>query len=123
MSNLINHAKYELDKAGMFDSDADYGGALAGAVMELIKVFADQHHSGMSAQMTIHLFTELASFRPLTPITSDPEEWGHVADTNEGPLWQNKRRGTSFSRDGGKTWYDIEDESLNNGDAWKRGGA
>ncbi len=120
MSNLIQHAQYEMQRAGLFDDDADYGGAHAHAVMELIKVFAAQGHSGMSAGMTIHLFTELASFRPLGPITSDPDEWGHVADTEDGPLWQNKRRSTSFSRDGGKTWYDTEDESLNNGDTWKK---
>lgn len=116
MSNLIDHAQYELTRAGMFDADADYSGALAKQVMDLITLFAEQGHSGMSAAMTIRLFTDLASFMPLGPITSDPDEWTEVVDG----MWQNKRRSTSFSRDGGTTWYDIEDESRNNGDAWKR---
>ena len=115
MSNLVDHARYELERAGMFDSDADYGGALGGAVLELVEKFAEQGHSGMSAAMTIKLFYELAQYHPLGGITSDPSEWNEFADGQ----WQNRRRSTSFSRDGGQTWYDIEDESLNNGDRWK----
>jgi hypothetical protein len=33
-------------------------------------------------------------------------------------MWQNRRRSTTFSRDGGRTWYDIDDPSLDNGDTW-----
>jgi hypothetical protein len=118
MSELTDHAKYELIRAGLFDEDADYGGAHAKAVMELIETFANQGHSGMSAGITLELFHTLAQFKLLSPITSDPSEWGKVADA----LWQNTRRSTSFSRDGGATWYDIEDPSLNNGDVWRRPG-
>jgi hypothetical protein len=118
MSNLTEHARYEMERAGLFDHDADYGGAHANAVMELVETFANQGHSGMSAGITLHLFHELAQFKPIGAITSDPSEWGEVTVG----LWQNKRRGTSFSRDGGATWYDIEDESLNNGDVWLKGG-
>jgi len=38
-NNLIKHAKEELTRAGMFDKDSTYGGMLADAVMELLKVF------------------------------------------------------------------------------------
>lgn len=118
MSNLVEHARYEMTRAGMFDADADYGGALGNAVMELVETFAKQGHSGMSAVVTLALFHDLAQYKPIGGITSDPDEWTNVADMAGQPLWQNKRRGTSFSRDGGKTWYDIEDESLDNGDRW-----
>jgi hypothetical protein len=118
MSNLIEHAKYELKRAGLFDKDADYGGAHAKAVMDLIETFDQQGHSGMSAAITLRLFYDLAQFKPIGPITSDPGEWTEVTDG----MWQNKRRGTAFSRDGGKTWYDIDDESLNHGDVWQREG-
>jgi hypothetical protein len=120
MSNLIQHAQYELDRAGLFDSDADYGGAHAHAVMELIKTFANQGHSGMSAAITLSLFSELAQFKPIGSVTSDPDEWVNRSDISGEPLWQNRRRGSTFSRDGGATWYDIEDAALNNGDVWKR---
>ena len=120
MSNLTEHARYELNRAGLFDADADYGGAHAKAVMELIETFSAQGHSGMSAALTLKLFYELAQFHPLGPITSGPDEWVDISGISDEPLWQNKRRGSSFSRDGGKTWYDIEDESLNNGDVWRK---
>ena len=123
MSNLVDHARYELDLAGLGDDDADYGGALATAVMELIQMFADQGHSGASAAITIDLFAKLARFEPLTPITADAAEWADVSDISGTPLWQNRRRSTSFSRDGGVTWYDIEDESRNNGDVMRRDAA
>jgi hypothetical protein len=115
MSNLVEHARYEMNRAGLFDKDADYGGAHAKAVMKLIETFAEQGHSNNSAAITLALFDKLARFEPIGPITSDADEWVEVTEG----MWQNKRRGTSFSRDGGATWYDIDDESLNNGDAWK----
>lgn len=116
MSNLTEHARFEMERAGLFDADADYGGAHAHAVMKLIETFSEQGHSGMSASITLKLFYELAQFHPIGPITSDPSEWMEI-----GPdTWQNRRRSSSFSRDAGKTWYDIEDESLNNGDVWRR---
>lgn len=65
MSNLINHANKELQKAGLFDKDADYDGELGKGVLELITVFANQGHSGMSAEMTIQLFTKLARFEEI----------------------------------------------------------
>lgn len=117
-SNLMQHAKFELEAAGLFDEDADYNGALAHAVMELIETFARQEHSGFSAMMTIDLFSRLARYEPLTPISSNPDEWVNVFEEDGKPHYQNKRRSTSFSRDGGQTWYDIEDSSLNNGDTW-----
>lgn len=65
MSNLINHANAELKKAGLFDKDSDYDGELGKGVLQLITVFAGQGHSGMSAEMTIQLFTKLARFEAI----------------------------------------------------------
>lgn len=121
MSNLVEHARYELNRAGLFDADADYGGAHAKAVMDLITTFAEQGHSGMSAGMTLQLFHQLAQYKPIGPITNNPDEWTNVSDISDSPMWQNRRRSTSFSRDGGTTWYDIEDSAMNNGDVWNRG--
>lgn len=103
--NLYEHSKDELTRAGIFDKDADYGGALGPAVMELIETFRKQGHSGMSAQMTLDLFTRLAQFGNLTPITSSVDEWEDVSEMSGYPLWQNKRNPSYFSKDAGKTWY------------------
>jgi len=43
-------------KGGFFDEDAPYDGMLGKAVLELIKVFSKQRHSGFSAGATKQLF-------------------------------------------------------------------
>jgi hypothetical protein len=107
--SLIEHAQTELRRAGMYDADADYGpGAIAGAVMEIVEVFAKQGHSGMSAMYTLSLAEKILRFQPLTPLTSDPNEWMDQSAISGTPMWQNKRCSTCFSTDGGKTWYDLD---------------
>lgn len=126
MSNLIEHAEYELLLAGLFAEAGDYGGMIAEAVLELVEVFSKQGHSGYSAGLVLRLFNEVANYRTLTPVGVSQEEWvevgssGLVGSSDYERFWQNKRRSSTFSRDGGKTWYDIDDASLNNGDVWKR---
>lgn len=102
--SLKDYAESELRRAGLFDADSDYGGALGPAVMELVDKFAAQGHSGFSAGLTLELFNTVASFKPLTPITSNPDEWMEVGTG----MWQSKRQPSLFSRDGGKSWYDID---------------
>lgn len=120
MSNLVKHAEYELKLSGLLDKDSDYDGMIGKAVLELVKTFSKQGHSGFSAHYTLDVFNRVANYKPLTPIGSDPDEWMNVSDMSTEPTWQNKRRSSTFSRDGGKTWYDIDDPKLNNGDVWKR---
>lgn len=104
MSRLIEHAEYELKKAGLFDNDADYMGALAKDVMQIVEVFAKQGHSGASAAHVAGILDLLLRFKPLSPITNNPEEWGLISQDSEPKMWQNKRDGEQFSMDGGKTW-------------------
>lgn len=112
-SNLTDHAECELRRAGLFDDDSDYNGMIGKAVMALIKVFAEQGHSGFSAPMVVQLFTKVANYDTLTPITSDPEEWTDIADMCDGEkLWQNKRCSRMFSNDGGKTWWDVDEKGV-----------
>lgn len=120
MSNLVKHAKEELKLAGLFDKDSDYDGMLGEAVLELVKVFAKQGHSGFSANWTLDVFDKVARYKPLTAIGTTKDEWMNVSDMSTEPTWQNRRRSSTFSRDGGKTWYDIDDPKLNNGDVWER---
>lgn len=106
--SLVQHAEYELKKAGLFDEDSDYDGMIGGAVIQLISTFAKQGHSGFSAMYTLDVFNRLAKFEALTPITSDPDEWNEVTSGGASDLWQSRRNPSIFSTDGGKTWYDIE---------------
>lgn len=112
--NLTEHAQRELGLAGLFDKDSDYSGMIADSVLALVKLFASQRHSGASAMLTLDTFDMVARFKPLTPISDLCSDWVHVSDN----LWQNKRRSSTFSRNGGETWYDIDDPSLDHGDTW-----
>lgn len=102
--NLVPHARRELERAGLFREDSDYSGMLGDAVLDLVRVFAAQGHSGFSAHMAIDLFRRVASYDVLTPLTSDPSEWNEVGTD----VWQNRRKSSCFSSDGGKTWKDNE---------------
>lgn len=130
MSNLEAFAKEELKRAGHFDEDGLYGGMLGDAVMNMVKVFADEGHSGFSASIAISLFSKVARFEPLTPLTGDDDEWMEVSggfeafpitepdeeaqeiiDAINEPrrerLWQNKRCSHVFKGEDGQA-YDIE---------------
>lgn len=107
-SNLVIHADRELRRAGLHKKDADYGGMLYGAVMRLVKVFAADGHSGGSAMITLDLFNRLARFQRLTALTNDPGEWMEVGTET----WQSKRQPSCFSKDGGQTYYDINEKKV-----------
>jgi hypothetical protein len=100
---LLLHAREEMRRAGLYDTDADYGGALAPKIEELVESFSGQGHSGASAFVVIGLLKKLLSFEPLSPLTGEDDEWTEVANG----IWQNRRCGRIFKeRDG--VAYDIE---------------
>lgn len=103
MSNLINYAYLELKRAGLFDKDSDYAGELGNAVMKLMKVFAEEGHSGFSAGMAISIFERLARFEPLTPLTGEDDEWMEVGPGE----FQNKRCSHVFKSEE-RGAYDID---------------
>lgn len=112
-SPLVAHAERELQLAGLFDKDADYGGAAANHVMDLIRLFSSGSHSGASAQIVISLFTQLANYEVLSDITDDPEEWENTLDAygpdaGQANLWQNLRGPAYFSHDAGKHWVRFD---------------
>jgi len=89
--SLLQHAKTELELIGAFSEEDDfYGGMTGKAVMELIEVFINQGHSGMSAPLVIDLFSKLANYEPLQPITGKDEEWT-LLDYGDDLKYQNKR--------------------------------
>lgn len=104
--SLVDHAERELELSGY---GAEYDGMIGETVMELVKVFANQGHSGFSAMQTAAIFNELAQFKPLGPLTDSSEEWMDLTDYESG-LYQNRRRPDAFSYDGGKTYYLVDDE-------------
>jgi hypothetical protein len=101
MSNLEDYARSEMQIAGLFDADSDYGGALAESVLKLIKMFSDEGHSGASAGLSLSIFEKVARFQPLTPLTGEDSEWTEVGDG----VYQNNRCFTVFKD--AKHTYDI----------------
>ena len=114
-SNLVKHAKYELEAAGLFDTDSDYDGMLGKAALELIETFDAQGHSGASASLVGSIFYRLLQYKPLTALRED-DDWIEVTsvvysaeDQKAGKRkWQSARNPAVFSEDGGKTWIDME---------------
>lgn len=103
-SNLEYHAEQELRAAGLYDEDADYGGLLPEAVMELVKVFSRQGHSGSSAHMVRQLFDKVAAYEPLCPLKGTDDEWFEYVDGK----FQNKRCSHVFKDGKDGQAYDSE---------------
>lgn len=120
---LTEFAERELREAGYFEQEDDKGGIYYGmigpAVVELVKVFAAQGHSGQSAQIVLTLFSRVAAYKPLTPFRH-PMKTGEYIDHTDisggQPVYQSTRVSSVFSEDGGKTWYDIDQKIP----LWKR---
>ena len=103
MGNMEAYAKAELERAGWFKPDGFYGDMMGHAVMKMIKLFADEGHSGMSASVAVGLFKTLANWEPLTPLTGEDDEWTECGSG----VFQNKRCSRVFKDSDGRA-YDIE---------------
>ena len=106
MSNMLKWAEQELRYAGYDINDPEDGPNrwLAEGTIELLKVFAEQGHSGSSAPYAVSLFEKLALWKSIAPLTGEDDEWAEAYDY-EGTQ-QNKRNGTVFKRDGQAYWMD-----------------
>lgn len=114
--SLIDYAKRELDYRLNYlkdrprkdweeeASDLKMERVLYDNVLELIETFSKQDHSGSTAPFVLALFKELATWRPITPLTGNNEEWN---DVNDG-LYQNKRCPCIFKNIQSGEAYTIE---------------
>lgn len=110
MTKLEKYAEYEMKRAGLYDKDADYGGMIPEAVMNIVRAYGKAGHSSCGSHaLTMAIFNKVIEFKPLTPLTTDPSEWNEVIETRNSirQLWQNRRDREVFSEDGGKTAYHV----------------
>lgn len=91
MSSLLQHAKFELRAAGLFDSDSDFNGDVAVQATALMEVFAAYGHSGASAEQTLDAFARLARGMPLTPLTGEDDEWKQPDGVKDSQMQVNRR--------------------------------
>ena len=103
MSNMLEWAEEELRYAGYDINDPEDGPNrwLAEGTLELLKVFSEQGHSGMSAPYAVALFEKLAMWKPIAPLTGEDDEWNEV----DGGTLQNKRCGSVFKGADGQSYW------------------
>ena len=108
MSNLIEHAKIELDVIGLREeSEDEMNVAMRNHILHMVTEFAKEGHSGFSASYAINILTKLFSYKPLSPLTGDDSEWINVGDMHGGiSLWQNTRCSRVFKDENGA--WDID---------------
>lgn len=103
MSNMLSWAEEELKRYN-FDF---YGDNMNKAVLEVLKTLSDQGHTNMSASIVISLVDRLWSWKPLTPLTGEDDEWISEPKFMEGTL-QNKRYSAVFKNKETGECYDVE---------------
>lgn len=100
--NLLEHAEREFKAAGWLDKKKDpQQDMMMDCMRELLAVFANQGHSGFSANYAMNLFNQLGRYEPIVPLTGEDWEW---TETSPG-CFQNKRCSHVFKEDGKA--YDI----------------
>ena len=85
MTDQQSWAETELELAGYADTDEEEGPNkwMREGTLELLRVFREQGHSGMSAPYAVRTFGRLASWKPLTPLTGEESEWGTEWNPNQ----------------------------------------
>lgn len=97
---MIEFAKWQLDKLLEKCKDEDskiMQNMMNNDVLELLKVFSEQGHSGFSAPIAIRLFSKLANHKLITEVEDNPDDW----DDNG----QHKYITSIFKRDDGTCYY------------------
>lgn len=123
MSDSVEYAKSELAR---ITKDGDgLQNAINKNILDIVKLFASQGHSGLSAGYAISVLERLLRFKPLTPLTGEDDEWTDVSGKMGWKCFQNKRCSSvfktvdaqgnmieahdidaiAFSDNGGLTWF------------------
>ena len=78
-NNYDSHAWAEFRAAGWVDENNQFYDEMQKDIclniLGLLAVFENAGHSGSSAPYTINLFSKLASFKPIAPLTGEDWEW------------------------------------------------
>lgn len=132
-SNFELWAKNELEliEKGCEDKDGlEMQKMITKDIMDIVKVFANQGHSGFSASYTLGLLKRLLDHKPILPLTGEDDEWGEVEEWNKDKNKQQNKRcyavfrdnfdnstatylhGKVFSDNGGKTWFEKKESTV-----------
>lgn len=119
--NLVDFAKSELDiilKKCEDEEAKEMQQKINEDILEIVKVFAQQGHSGFSASYAINLIEKLLKYEPITPLTGEEDEWVEI-NQGDDMKYHNKRCSRIYKDKDGRA-YDIEGKvfSDNNGKSW-----
>lgn len=103
MINLETYAIDELTRIGMYDSDDEMNREMCEHILKMVDVFAEEGHSGFSAEYAIGILQKLLRYQPLSPLTGGDDEWIEVTDG----VFQNKRCSRIFKDGKDGQAYDI----------------
>lgn len=103
--SYIDHAMTEFRAAGWTDENGKFKDEMqediCNHVLKLLELFADEGHSGYSADYAMNLFTRLAKFEPIAPLTGEDWEWDDISHLSGRTHYQNKRMSSVFKDDTG----------------------
>jgi hypothetical protein len=101
--SFISFAESELDRIGMTaDSDDEMNVSMREHILRMVEAFADEGHSGFSANYAVNCLDKLLRYEPLSPLTGEDDEWNEVGDG----VYQNKRCSRVFKEN--DEAYDID---------------
>lgn len=96
---MLEFAKWQLDKLLEKCKDEDskiMQNMMNNDVLELLKVFSEQGHSGFSAPIAIRLFSKLANHKLITEIEDNPEDWDENGQHKHIPSVFKRKDGTCY---------------------------
>lgn len=105
----------ERKEAAAHDSfGSEYAINVYESARQLIHLFYEQNHSGVSAHMTKRIFNKLVDYEPLSPVTDDDDQWIediYIDPNSDCKEYQHIRNIGLFKRvykDGNVKYNDIE---------------
>lgn len=108
-SEMVGHARRELEIAGLFteNKDQDYDGFIGKGVLALVKAFDSWTANDPSKMQAVKsVFDYVITGDLLSPPSNDPDEWEEYEV--EGQAFTRNRRNPMFiTRDGMKTWFNL----------------
>jgi hypothetical protein len=108
-SNLLTHARRELAALrGPNPEPDEMQDEMDKCVLDVVRIFADQGHSGSSAAYAIGCIEKVLRFEPITPLAGTDDEWVEVAEEDGKPLFQNARCGRVFKVGADGEAYDLD---------------